>query len=292
MTGDSRNEPAGNASPPEYTFRHTLLRPGAPRTQVRVGAAVFGGDKVVVAAGPCSVEQGGSLLRTARSVAAAGADLLRGGAYKPRTSPYDFQGLGPAGLDLLVEAREATGLPFVTEVLDPRDVDRVAAAADMLQVGSRSVQNFPLLREVGAAGKPVLLKRGMMTTIGEWLSAAEYVMEAGCGQVVFCERGIRTFESATRNTLDLGSVAALRRMTHLPVIVDPSHAAGDAALVPDLSCAAVAAGADGLLIEVHENPSAALSDGRQSLTPEAFAETVARCRGVAVAAGRRPAPGA
>jgi len=286
VTGDSHITPAGAVTPPGYSLRHTLLPADGSRTPVRVGDAVFGGADVVVVAGPCSVEEGGSLLRTARLVKDAGADLLRGGAYKPRTSPYDFQGLGAAGLDLLVEARAETGLPFVTEVLDPRDVERVAAVADMLQIGSRSVQNFPLLREAGAAGKPILLKRGMMTTVEEWLSAAEYVIEAGCSQIVLCERGIRTFESSTRNTLDLGSVAVLRRLTHLPVIVDPSHASGDAVLVPDLSCAAVAAGADGLIIEVHENPSAALSDGRQSLTPEVFSDTVIRCRAVSVAIGR------
>ncbi len=292
MTGDSHITPAGAVPQPGYSLRHTLLPADGSRTLVRVGDAVFGGADVVVVAGPCSVEEGGSLLRTARLVKDAGADLLRGGAYKPRTSPYDFQGLGAAGLDLLVEARAETGLPFVTEVLDPRDVERVAAVADMLQIGSRSVQNFPLLREAGAAGKPILLKRGMMTTVEEWLSAAEYVIEAGCSRIVLCERGIRTFESSTRNTLDLGSVAVLRRLTHLPVIVDPSHAAGDAALVPDLSCAAVAAGADGLIIEVHENPSAALSDGRQSLTPEVFSDTVTRCRAVSVAIGRPQGHGA
>jgi len=292
VTADSRSDPAGTLFSPDVKLRHTVRRENGERTLVRVGDAVFGGDRPVVAAGPCSVEEGGSLLRTARAVAASGADLLRGGAFKPRTSPYDFQGLGESGLELLAEARAETGLPVVTEVLDPRDIDQVAAVADMLQIGSRSVQNFPLLREAGAVGKPVLLKRGMMTTVGEWLSAAEYVMESGCRDVVLCERGIRTFESLTRNTLDLGSVVVLRRLTHLPVIVDPSHAAGDAALVPDLACAAIAAGAAGLLVEVHENPAAALSDGRQSLTPDAFAEMLDRCRAVASALSGRPVPGA
>ena len=212
--------------------------------------------------------------------------MLRGGAYKPRTSPYAFQGLGREGLELLAAARRASGLPFVTEVLDPRDVAVVAETADMLQIGSRSVQNFPLLREAGASGRPVLLKRGMMTTIAEWLNAAEYVLSAGGRDLVFCERGIRTFEPALRNTLDIGSVAVLRDRTHLPVIVDPSHAAGDRRYVADLARAAVAAGADGLLIETHDDPDRALSDADQSLRPDEFAELVASCRAVARAVGR------
>jgi len=269
-----------------YEYRHTRREDGQAVSRVRVGDVVFGGERCVVIAGPCSVEEGGGLLRVARSVRAAGAAMLRGGAFKPRTSPYDFQGLGPAGLDLLVAARDETGLPFVTEVLDPRDVDRVAACADMLQIGSRSVQNFPLLREAGASGKPVLLKRGMMTTIDEWLSAAEYVCDAGGREVVLCERGIRTFESSTRNTLDLNSLAVLRARTHLPVIADPSHAAGYAAGVPPLGFAALAAGADGLIVEVHDDPDHALSDGGQSLHPEAFAAMLGRCRAVAAAVDR------
>ncbi len=267
-------------------FRHTRRHDGQPVSRVAVGSAVFGEARIPVAAGPCSVEPGGSLLSTARAVAEAGATLLRGGAFKPRTSPYDFQGLGEEGLLLLAEAREATGLPVVTEVLDPRDVELVSRHADMLQIGSRSVQNFPLLREAGAAGRPVLLKRGMMTTVDEWLSAAEYLLDAGAGGVVLCERGIRTFETSTRGTLDLNSIASLRARTHLPLIVDPSHAAGDAALVADLARAAVAVGADGLLIEVHVEPERALSDAAQSLTPAAFADALTQCRAVARALGR------
>jgi 3-deoxy-7-phosphoheptulonate synthase len=251
-----------------------------------VGPALFGEARVVVAAGPCAVEDEARLLRIARAVREAGASLLRGGAFKPRTSPYDFAGLGQDGLAMLCAAREATGLPFVTEVLDPRDVALVAARADMLQIGSRSVQNFPLLREAAASGRPVLLKRGMMTTAYEWLCAAEHLLAAGGRDVVLCERGIRTFEGATRNTLDLGTVAVLKRQTHLPVIVDPSHAAGAAAYVGDLSRAAVAAGADGLLVEVHDAPALALSDGAQSLEPAAFASLTAECRAVARAIGR------
>ena len=212
--------------------------------------------------------------------------MLRGGAWKPRTSPYTFQGLGAPGLPMLAAAREATGLPVVTEVLDPRDVELVAGTVDMLQIGSRSIQNFPLLREVGACGKPVLLKRGMMTTIEEWLNAAEYVLAAGCSQLVLCERGIRTFETSLRNTLDIGSVAVLKDRTHLPVIVDPSHAAGDRRYVAALARAAVAAGADGLLVETHSRPETALSDGEQSLDPAGFADLAASCRAVARAIGR------
>jgi 3-deoxy-7-phosphoheptulonate synthase len=232
------------------------------------------------------VESRESLLATAQAVAAAGASLLRGGAFKPRTLPYDFQGLGADALELLAEARSCHGLPFVTEVLDPRDVELVAATADMLQIGSRSIQNYPLLKEAGHSGRPVLLKRGLMTTLYEFLSAAEYLMDAGSQEVVLCERGIRTFEMSTRNTLDLGAVAVLKERTHLPVIVDPSHAAGDAAYVISLSRAAVAVGADGLLVEVHPQPDQALSDGRQSLTHRAFEQLVNDCRAVARAIGR------
>jgi 3-deoxy-7-phosphoheptulonate synthase len=232
------------------------------------------------------VENRADLRATAGAVAAAGASLLRGGAYKPRTLPYDFQGLGPAALDLLVEARDHSGLPFVTEVLDPRDVELVAAKADMLQIGSRSIQNFPLLKEAGSSGRPLLLKRGLMTNLYEFLCAAEYLLDAGAKDVVLCERGIRTFEMSTRNTLDLGAVPVLKERTHLPVIVDPSHAAGVDSYVIALSRAAVAVGADGLLVEVHQRPDQALSDGRQSLTHEAFGELAVSCRAVARAVGR------
>jgi 3-deoxy-7-phosphoheptulonate synthase len=260
--------------------------PGQRDTVVAVGKVRFGGSRVVLIGGPCAVENPDQMARTAAQVAAAGGTMLRGGAWKPRTSPYAFQGLGSPGLDLLADAGKAAGLPIVTEVLDPRDVPAVAAVADMLQIGSRSVQNFPLLREAGASGKPVLLKRGMMTTVTEWLNSAEYVLAAGCRELVFCERGIRTFESALRNTLDIGSVAVLKEITHLPVIVDPSHAAGDVRYVTALARAAVAAGADGLLVETHCSPDQALSDGVQTLDPTQFAELAASCRAVARALGR------
>jgi len=257
-----------------------------PTTIVAVGGVRFGGKKVVIIGGPCAVESRAQVTGVAAAVARAGGTMLRGGAWKPRTSPYAFQGLGQEGLTMLAEARRSSGLPFVTEVLDPRDVEIVAEIADMLQIGSRSVQNFPLLREAGASGKPVLLKRGMMTTVSEWLNAAEYVLAAGGRDLVFCERGIRTFEPSLRNTLDVGSIAVLREHTHLPVIVDPSHAAGSRRYVATLARAAVAAGADGLLIETHEHPERALSDADQSLTPEEFAALTESCRAIARAVGR------
>ena len=284
MKGEPLMQTSGHDAGDRY--RHTRRHTGQPTTEVTVGPVVFGAHRIVMAAGPCAVERDGNLLRVARAVAEAGATLLRGGAFKPRTSPYDFQGLGEEGLKLLSEAKDVTGLHILTEVLDPRDVDLVAQHADMLQIGSRSVQNFPLLREAGASGRPVLLKRGMMTTVDEWLSSAEYLLDAGAVGVVLCERGIRTFETSTRNTLDLNSVAYLRARTHLPLIVDPSHAAGDAKLVTALSRAAVAVGADGLLVEVHHDPARAYSDGEQSLAPDQFARTVAECRAVAQAVGR------
>jgi 3-deoxy-7-phosphoheptulonate synthase len=259
---------------------------GQETTIVSVGDVCFGDRKVVLIGGPCAVETREQMVKTAGQVAVAGGAMLRGGAWKPRTNPYDFQGLGPAGLELLVEASKESGLPFVTEVLDPRDVELVASAADMLQIGSRSIQNFPLLREVGASGKPILLKRGMMTTITEWLSSAEYVLAAGGKDLVFCERGIRTFDSTLRNTMDVGSVAVLKDITHLPVIVDPSHAAGDKRYVTALARAAVAAGADGLLVETHCTPDKALSDGSQSLDPDQFAALADSCRAIAHALDR------
>ena len=259
---------------------------GQPSTIVSVGDVRFGDRKVVLIGGPCAVEDSDQMTRTAAYVSAAGGTMLRGGAWKPRTNPYDFQGLGVAGLEFLVEARKASGLPVVTEVLDPRDVELVAEKVDMLQIGSRSVQNFPLLREAGASGKPVLLKRGMMTTINEWLSSAEYVLAAGGSDLVFCERGIRTFEPTLRNSLDVGSVAVLKEITHLPVIVDPSHAAGDVRFVTALARAAIAAGADGLLVETHFAPDQALSDGAQSLGPDQFADLAESCRAVARAVDR------
>jgi len=240
------------------------------RSVVMVGEVALGDGSLVVAAGPCAVEGQTQLVDTALSVAAAGARILRGGAYKPRSSPYSFRGLGAEGLDHLRRARELTGLPVVTEVLTPADVAAVADAADMLQVGTRNAQNFSLLEAVGEAGKPVLLKRGLSNTVEEWLLSAEYVVAHGNPDVVLCERGIRTFETGTRNTLDLSAVPLVKSLSHLPVIVDPSHATGHRHLVPSMALAAVAAGADGLLIEVHPSPDDALSDGPQSLTFEQF----------------------
>lgn len=247
---------------------------------------VVGGRELVVAAGPCSVEGREMLGETARSVAAAGARLLRGGAFKPRTSPYAFQGLGEDALRMLAEAREASGLPVVTEVMDTRQVELVAEYADVLQVGARNMQNFSLLKELGRIQRPILLKRGLSATIEELLMAAEYVMAQGNADVILCERGIRTYERATRNTLDIAAIPVLKAETHLPVIVDPSHAAGRADLVAPLALAAVAAGADGLIVEVHPRPEQALSDGNQSLTLEQFGEMMRQLRVFAEAAGR------
>jgi 3-deoxy-7-phosphoheptulonate synthase len=246
---------------------------------VRVNDAVsVGGKQFVIMAGPCSVESKEQILKTARSVQKAGAQVLRGGAYKPRTSPYDFQGLAEEGLRLLELARKETGLPLVTEVMSQRDVERVERSADILQVGARNVQNFALLKELGQVKKPVLLKRGMSTTIREWLMSAEYILSEGNSDVILCERGIRTFETATRNTLDLSAVPVLREQTHLPIIIDPSHGTGVRAYVPAMAMAAVAVGADGLMIEVHPSPEQALSDGAQSLTLEMFAEMMRKIR--------------
>src|SRR5437867_3027969 len=245
---------------------------------VRVGGVVIGGSKVVVMAGPCSVESREQVLEVAARVKAAGATVLRGGAFKPRTSPYAFQGLEEEGLKLLAEARRETGLPIITEVMEPDKIDVVAEHADILQIGARDVQNFSLLRKVGAAGKPVLLKRGMSTSIQEWLLSAEYVLSGGNPNVILCERGIRTFETTTRFTLDLNAVPVLKKLTHLPVVVDPSHGTGHWEYVESMAMAAVAAGADGLLIEVHPRPEEALSDGPQSLKPGGFAASRARRR--------------
>jgi 3-deoxy-7-phosphoheptulonate synthase len=253
---------------------------------VEVGNARIGGDKLVVVAGPCSVEGREQLLKVARVIRQLGASLLRGGVFKPRTSPYEFQGLGEPGLRLLAEAREETGLPVVSEVLEPEKVDLVTKYADMLQVGARNVQNFALLRAVGRSGMPVLLKRGMMTTIDEWLQAAEYILLEGNPNVVLCERGIRTFEKATRNTLDLSAVPVLRKATHLPILVDPSHATGSRELVAPMAKAAVAAGADGIMVETHPNPETALSDPQQQLDLEEFAALMKDLEPVAKAVGR------
>lgn len=248
-------------------------RPNAP-TVVRLGNARIGGDHPVVMAGPCVVEDRESLLEAARAVKAAGADVLRGGAFKPRTSPYAFQGLGEAGLRLLAEAREATGLPVVTEVMEPEQVALVAQYADMLQIGSRNMANFPLLRKAGAAGKPVLLKRGFSATVEEWLMAAEYVMASGNAEVVLCERGIRGFDPAFRFNLDLNAVPHAKDLSHLPVVVDPSHGTGRRDLVGRMALAGLACGADGLIVEVHPDPEQALCDGSQTITPNELAGIV------------------
>lgn len=247
------------------------------RTIVNVGGVEVGRGLVVIA-GPCSVESEEQTLETAYAVKAAGADMMRGGAFKPRTSPYAFQGLGLAGLKILEKAREKTGLPIVTEVIDPRDVSWVAEFADVLQIGTRNMQNFALLKEVGKAGRPVLLKRGMYSTLEEWLNCAEYVLSEGNPDVILCERGIRTFEKYTRNTLDLSAVPAIKELTHLPIIIDPTHSTGRLSLIDPMCSAAVAAGADGLIIEVHTNPAEALCDADQALTPEMFSSVMARVR--------------
>ena len=240
-------------------------------TVVRVGSVEIGGAKPVVIAGPCSVENETQLLATAEAVAAAGAHMLRGGAFKPRTSPYAFRGLGEAGLKILARAREVTGLPIITEALNTQDVELVASYADVIQIGARNMQNFALLEAAGRSGLPVMVKRGPSASIEEWLLAAEYVLATGNRNVILCERGIRTFETATRNTLDLNAVAVARRRSHLPVIADPSHGTGKWYLVAPLALASLAAGANGLMIEVHHDPDRALSDGPQSLTHERFA---------------------
>ena len=250
-------------------------RNGTQRTVVPVGE-VRVGEGFTVIAGPCSVESEEQTLTIARAVKAAGAQMLRGGVFKPRTSPYAFQGLGLRGLKILEMAREETGLPIVTEVLDTRDVSWVCEYADVLQVGARNMQNFSLLKEVGKAAKPVLLKRGMNSTLEEWLSCAEYILKEGNPNVILCERGIRTFETYTRNTLDLSAVPAAKELTHLPVIVDPSHGTGKLSLIPPMALAAVACGADGLIVEVHSNPEDALSDKDQALTPLQFGELMKR----------------
>ena len=265
----------------EFAAERTVVTVGG-----RDGRASFGGPSVTVIAGPCSVESREMLEVTASAVRDAGASLLRGGAFKPRSSPYAFQGLGAEALRLLAEVRATTGLPVVTEVMDTRQVDLVAEHADMLQIGARNMQNFALLAEVGRVRRPVLLKRGLSATIKELLMAAEYIMANGNHDVVLCERGIRTYETATRNTLDIAAIPVLKRESHLPVIVDPSHAGGDAGLVAPLAFAAIAAGADGLIIEVHPDPSCALSDGDQSLEPAAFARLMTQLDAFAAAAGR------
>lgn len=281
-------------SAPEYALAAHPTSVGDARSStkpVRVTPTlVFGDRDVVVAAGPCSVEGYDMLLASARHVQLAGGTLLRGGAFKPRTSPYAFQGLGEEGLLLLASVREQTGMPIVTEVMDTRQVARVAQIADVIQVGARNMQNFPLLAELGRAGKPVLLKRGASARISELLLAAEYVMANGNERVILCERGIRTFETITRNTLDISAIPVLKAETHLPVIVDPSHAGGRADLVLPLALAAIAAGADGLIVEVHPNPSVARSDADQQLTFAQFSELMDSISLIATASNRTIRP--
>lgn len=256
-------------------------------TIVHVGDIAIGGGSSVIIAGPCAVESETQIMTTARAVREAGAHMLRGGAFKPRSSPYTFRGLGEEGLRLLALARAETGMPIVTEVMTPTDVELVARYADILQIGARNMQNYQLLEEVGRSGKPVLLKRGMSATLEEWLLSAEYIIAQGNPDVILCERGIRTFETATRNTMDLNAVALAKRRTHLPVIADPSHGTGKWYLVPPLALASLAAGADGIIIEVHPDPDRATSDGGQSLTCENFAALMPQLNAMAAALGRR-----
>jgi len=258
-------------------------------TVVDVGGVQVGGDEPVMMAGPCSVENEKMLLETARFVAAAGARILRGGAFKPRTSPYSFQGLGEAGLKMMASAREETGLKVVSEVVTPSDVELLVRYVDILQVGTRNMQNYALLQEVGRSGKPVMLKRGMSSTVEEWLLAAEYILSQGNRDVILCERGIRTFETSTRFTLDLNSIPLVRELSHLPVVVDPSQGTGRWSLVRPMSLAAIAAGAQGLLVEVHPSPDEALSDGGQSLDFESFKRLMEDLRRVSAAMAGEPA---
>ncbi len=264
-----------------------VSRKNMPETTiVNIGGVDVGGNEAVVIAGPCAVESHEQLFETARAIKASGVSILRGGAFKPRSSPYSFQGLGEEGLKLLSLVRKETGLLIVSEVMDTRQVELVADYADMIQIGSRNMQNFSLLKEAGMCRKPVLLKRGMMATIEEFLLAAEYLFKEGNEQVILCERGIRTFETSTRYTLDLNAVPILKSLTHLPVIVDPSHGTGIRAIVPAMSKAAIAVGADGLMIEVHHNPESALCDGDQSLSIDQFNKLMIELRKIALAIGR------
>lgn len=256
------------------------------RTIVKVGPHKVGGEQVVVIAGPCSVESRDQLMETARIAKEAGCHMLRGGAFKPRTLPYSFQGLGEEGLEILAEARDETGLPVVTEVLAPGDVELVESYADVLQIGARNMQNYPLLRRVGSSEKPVLLKRGMAATMEEWLGCAEYILNEGNRDVILCERGVRGFNKVTRNTLDVSAVPVIHQSSHLPVVIDPSHGTGVRSLVAPMALAGVAAGADGVMVEVHPRPEEALSDGAQSLRPPELTELMKQIRKVANAVGR------
>ncbi len=256
------------------------------RTIVNVNGVEIGGDRVIIMAGPCSVESREQVLEAAIIVKEGGAQILRGGAYKPRTLPYSFQGLGEEGLELLAEARNETGLPIVTEVMDADKVELVASYADILQIGTRNMQNFPLLKEVGRSDKPVMLKRGMSATIQEWLGCAEYILAEGNPNVIMCERGIRTFETITRNTVDISAAPIIHMISHLPIIVDPSHGTGSRSLVPPMSMAAIAAGADGVMVEVHPHPEEALCDGAQSLSPDDFKSFMADIKPIIAATNR------
>lgn len=284
MESDQYNEPTviGGCSVPVRVNRKSKRDP----TVVNISGVRIGAVPVTIIAGPCAVESYEQLLSTAEAVKKGGGVLLRGGAFKPRSSPYNFQGLGKEGIKMLVEVRKQTGLPFVTEVMDPRMVEFVAEHADMLQIGSRNMHNYPLLIEVGKTRKPVLLKRGMMATLEEFLLSAEYILNQGNEQVVLCERGIRTFETTTRNTLDLSAVPMLKHLTHLPVIVDPSHGTGLRWMIPAMAKASVAAGADGLIMEIHYKPEEALCDGHQSLNPDEFFLLMNDLKKVAKAIGR------
>ncbi|HWP95262.1 MAG TPA: 3-deoxy-7-phosphoheptulonate synthase [Syntrophomonadaceae bacterium] len=274
--------PAYQLAARQISQADTLIDISGPRGKVRVGESYC-----TIIAGPCSVESEEQYLEIAVMLKEMGVHILRGGAYKPRTSPYSFSGLGDKGLEILDRARQATGLPVVTEVVDIRDMDKVMAVVDIIQIGSRNMHNFPLLKEAGRCSKPVLLKRGLAATIEEWLLAAEYILMAGNKQVILCERGIRTFGDMTRNTVDIGAVALIKELSHLPILVDPSHATGRRSLVAPVARAAIAAGADGLMIEVHQNPDCALSDGAQSLTPELFAELTARLQSLVRVSGKQ-----
>ena len=271
--------------PEQHDLRLVCRRARPENTILDVNGVRIGGGEITVMAGPCSVESEEQLISIARAVKASGAKVLRGGAFKPRTSPYSFRGLEVEGLKLLALARQETGLAVVTEIMDPRQLDLICRYADILQIGSRNMQNYSLLEEVGRCRKSVLLKRGMSSTIEELLFAAEYVMKGGNSSVMFCERGIRTFETSSRNTMDLNAVPMLKRISHLPVIVDPSHGTGYWWMVPPLSKAAIAAGADGLLVEVHCDPQKALSDGPQTLRPDRFDQMMRELRRVALAIG-------
>jgi len=256
-------------------------------TKIKVGDVVIGGEELVIIAGPCAVETENQVLATARAVKEAGANILRGGAFKPSTSPYQFRGLGKEGLEILALARTETGLPLITEVLTPNDVELVARYADILQIGARNMQNFALLDEVGKVNKPVMLKRGMSATIQEWLLSAEYILSQGNRQVMLCERGIRSFDTYTRNTMDISAIPVVKKLSHLPIIADPSHGTGKWYLVTPLALAAVAAGADGLMIEVHPNPDQALKDGAQSLTFDSFQQLMSQLAPVVSAVQRK-----